>query len=1068
MPQCCCGSRCTAPELPDSKHHRCPGCKKSIHAICGEQDTSRGILYSNMCFDCADLSSGGSKKPKATVATEREAVMEKEASNSAPPVKKPVAKKKKSATSRLPSKIKFPGPPPPKKGEEPIADFFVGKKVAFSVQGKNKPSWLDENKYSQYAEMIGTELYLLGTVTKKLGRKADNSYNVEWNNSMMAGSKLESGVLYEARYLADSLARDQMGGQTRKLRLDTKIISALTTVIDDHEKGNPIVSDAEDEDDDDADEFRGSIETVDELKKKKWKALDEFSFPSLVSPNNTNGIKEDGLIWNMSSTQSAPVNVGGGRRTKIKETAKIKFVTPLSSFLALLPIEFWKLYVFQTNNYAHWKIAKEEKEGKSQQRVWKDVTLNEFMTFFGILMMMTVRPTPGLTYTECWNYPGWHPYTAYMDKSRFVAIRTVLHMSVKGVKEENSNDALYKVRPIVNTLKKTMGAYVDPGDDLALDESSVASRTSYGRHLLVFNKDKPCGKYHFKFYVVCDADFYTCLRFRVHTKNDSDEGDGLPIHSREVVADYVTDEEKDKNSEDEIGEGNEEEEDEGFKGPQTGKLVRLVADMCKPWYNTGRVVNMDNYYTSPAAFIELRNNGLFARGTCRSDRRMFPKTVLFTKPEAKKVGRGGMKLATNTSNGLVAIGWVDGNPVHFLTSADGTKESSVQRKVNNKSQTVKAPTAIMNYNHGMQAVDRFDQLMSLFSLAQRHAFKKYYNKLTMGLMDFALVNAEIHHYLVHPDKKKKRNHRYEFRCQLAQALFDTEWDTFEEDDTFAAERRQDKEYSTTTKRQATSENYLCEKERINKGFEMAPTVDITSLRGEDVADCNPVTVAAFLRRNNTNKTGLTYGGAYCQVCEYEGRPKVTRHVVICNHGVRACVVVRSSKGETDLANKIASGDPDETKTWLCQNLGAVHCFEKLHQYYIPRGLFGSHPTIKKDKNGCPRTQVLCSSSTLYKARTHWMVKNEILKKAPGKRGPSKGYKKTNRDDEAKEVEKRSKRTREDNKEKKDNGRKRTRQDFKKDKEKRRGIANRTRQNWKKKDTDDDEYSDEEIGLTARI
>ena len=106
-----------------------------------------------------------------------------------------------------------------------------------------------------------------------------------------------------------------------------------------------------------------------------------------------------------------------------------------------------------------------------------------------------------------------------------------------------------------------------------------------------------------------------------------------------------------------------------------------------------------------------------------------------------------MKMATCEKEGLVAIGWVDGNPVHFLTSADGTDESSTVRRVGGEKKNVKAPTSIKRYNHGMQAVDRFDQLLSLFSLAKRHPFKKYYNKLAMALLDIALVNAEQHFYI---------------------------------------------------------------------------------------------------------------------------------------------------------------------------------------------------------------------------------------------------------------------------------------------------------------------------------
>ena len=75
----------------------------------------------------------------------------------------------------------------------------------------------------------------------------------------------------------------------------------------------------------------------------------------------------------------------------------------------------------------------------------------------------------------------------------------------------------------------------------------------------------------------------------------------------------------------------------------------------------------------------------------------------------------------------------------------------------------------------MQGVDRFDQLLLLFSMAKTHSFKKYYVKLEMGLLDFALTNAEIHFFMANPHFKKRRNHRFEFRNQLCQAMYIYRW-----------------------------------------------------------------------------------------------------------------------------------------------------------------------------------------------------------------------------------------------------------------------------------------------------
>ena len=78
--------------------------------------------------------------------------------------------------------------------------------------------------------------------------------------------------------------------------------------------------------------------------------------------------------------------------TTMKNEKKIKFITPLSSLLAFVPIELWKLYLFQTNAYGRQKHAlkvrdKQQNGGRlTGCRIWKDITLQEFMTFFGILI----------------------------------------------------------------------------------------------------------------------------------------------------------------------------------------------------------------------------------------------------------------------------------------------------------------------------------------------------------------------------------------------------------------------------------------------------------------------------------------------------------------------------------------------------------------------------------------------------------------------------------------------------------------------------------------------------------
>ena len=83
------------------------------------------------------------------------------------------------------------------------------------------------------------------------------------------------------------------------------------------------------------------------------------------------------------------------------------------------------------------------------------------------------------------------------------------------------------MQPILNVLKKSLGEYLDVGNDLAVDKLSIACRSKYGSPLIFYNSTKPGGKYHFFFLNMNKSDSFTCLQPHVHMHNQSDRADGL-------------------------------------------------------------------------------------------------------------------------------------------------------------------------------------------------------------------------------------------------------------------------------------------------------------------------------------------------------------------------------------------------------------------------------------------------------------------------------------------------------------------------------------------------------------
>ena len=212
--------------------------------------------------------------------------------------------------------------------------------------------------------------------------------------------------------------------------------------------------------------------------------------------------------------------------------------------------------------------------------------------------------------------------------------------------------------------------------------------------------------------------------------------------------------------------------------PDPTKLVSIVMDMSKTLFGSGRIFNMENYCTSPEVVVALMKEDVFMRGTFRANRRGFLQGVIYARTEANRLGQGSIHMMVDATNGLVAFGWVDRNPVHFLTSVDGTKTSNVTHRFGKDNHQVQAPTSIKVYNRGMQAVDRHDQLQERFPLLHGYGFKKYYMKIALRLIYMAAVNYWISYKLVNVETRKEKFAWYNFFDSLADDLMDSHFQAY--------------------------------------------------------------------------------------------------------------------------------------------------------------------------------------------------------------------------------------------------------------------------------------------------
>ena len=100
-----------------------------------------------------------------------------------------------------------------------------------------------------------------------------------------------------------------------------------------------------------------------------------------------------------------------------------------------------------------------------------------------------------------------------MNKTRFKQIRAALHWS-DNPHSHSKHDTLYKVRPIINVLERTIGMYLEVGEEIALDETTIGLYHTYAKALTYYNPKKPRGKHHCKLYVLCENDYWSAINFQ--------------------------------------------------------------------------------------------------------------------------------------------------------------------------------------------------------------------------------------------------------------------------------------------------------------------------------------------------------------------------------------------------------------------------------------------------------------------------------------------------------------------------------------------------------------------------
>lgn len=144
---------------------------------------------------------------------------------------------------------------------------------------------------------------------------------------------------------------------------------------------------------------------------------------------------------------------------------------------------------------------------------------------------------------------------------------------------------------------------------------------------------------------------------------------------------------------------------------------RVVKDLIREIWGENHHVYCDNYFTSTDLFQELLENGTYACGTIRTNRKGLPPAV--SKAKLRRQG----EMVQQQNHSMVATAWHDKRTITLLsTNADPREMTEVQRKQKDGSiVNVRCPKILKLYTQNMNGVDRADQLRSTYSICRKAA-----------------------------------------------------------------------------------------------------------------------------------------------------------------------------------------------------------------------------------------------------------------------------------------------------------------------------------------------------------
>lgn len=399
-----------------------------------------------------------------------------------------------------------------------------------------------------------------------------------------------------------------------------------------------------------------------------------------------------------------------------KPKPNIRPKTQGEAFKLFITPDIVQLILTETNREADRKLtSKHEKrlqnDPNATRESWKPLTEVEFWAFLGLVIHAGVQKQADVPIRELFLDGRADPiYKATMSVNRFEEIKSFMRFDDRATREARKAEMgkLAPIKQLFDLFLKNLCMPYEPNKELTEDEQQFGFCGNCP--VLQFNPSKP-EKYGIKIFWICDAVNGYALNGKIYPGKENG------VVSRDLGS-------------------------------------KITKELAAPFYNTGRVLTMDNFFTSLPLVEFLAERKLTVVGTIRNNKADLPPEF----KERRKRPLYSSAFAFRSKAMLVSYVAKSNKVVNLISSHHNSAlvDSGTKFK----------PQVILYYNKTKIGVDLMNQKVARYTTAR--TTRRWPMAAVYNLVDIAGANADIIFEEVNPSGKL--DHRRRFLKALALEL----------------------------------------------------------------------------------------------------------------------------------------------------------------------------------------------------------------------------------------------------------------------------------------------------------